>query len=240
MTQPRIDWFEDLEAEFARVAAATERAESRRTRGRLGRTLPVFACAALLLGAGYAVPSTRAAMEDITSDFSGWLDGDRGAPGRSIQPADDMPEWIDVDGSRLIAESGGLGLYVTRGPTQSGGTRLTFVLGKDGNGLGNSVDGWREKFKDHAIVVLGTTPHVGGPRETLPLFGLTARSVERVSLRYADGPPLVSENVDGGFVLIADPQRGPDELVAYDGAGHELERVNVSGDRVTAFGVQGQ
>lgn len=218
-------------------------------RGRLGRTvhgparrlaLPVSVCAMLLLGAGYAVPSTRAAMEDITSDFTGWLSGDQDAPGRAIQPADDAPEWIDADGSRLIAESGGVGLYVTRGTTRSGGTRLTFVLGRDGNGLGNSLEGWREQFKDHAIVVLGTTPEVGGPRQTLPLLGLTARSVERVSLRYADGPPLVSENVDGGFVLIADPKRDPQELVAYDGAGRELERVNVSGDRVTAFGVQGQ
>ncbi len=60
------------------------------------------------------------------------------------------------------------------------------------------------------------------------LMGLTARSVDRLELRYATGPPLVERGVHGGFVLLADARRPLRALVAYDRAGRELERKDVS------------
>jgi hypothetical protein len=248
VTQPEIQWFDELAAEFSRVATETGRrgvpariAQALRPVTRLGVIAALVCGLVLLAGGAYAVPTTRAAIDDITSSFAAWIAGDdQQAPGTAVRPEDDAPEWIREDSGRLIAESDGVGLYVTRRHTQAGATVLTFLLGKDGNGIGDSVDAWREKFDDHALIVLGTTPAKNEGRERLPLLGVTARSVKRVSLRYADGPPLVSDGINGGFVLIADPRRAPQEIIAYDAAGRELEHFDVSGDRVTAFGVQGQ
>jgi hypothetical protein len=47
-----------------------------------------------------------------------------------------------------------------------------------------------------------------------PLMGLTARSLERVELRYEQGPPLVETGLDGGFILLADAGRRLHELLA--------------------------
>jgi hypothetical protein len=92
-------------------------------------------------------------------------------------------------GGRLIAETDGIGLYVTRTESSDGSTQLNFALGT-GVGLGDSVEGWRERFDEHAIVVLGPTSVRGKPwdrRGRFPLLGVTARSVDRVELRYETG-----------------------------------------------------
>jgi hypothetical protein len=251
MTEPRIEWFDELSAEFSRVA--TEASNSKN--GRLSpsallaltsrRTMAIcLSGLVLVVGGVYAVPVTRAAINDITSAFTAWIAGDEEqAPGRAVRPEDDAPDWVRESGGRLIAKTDGVGLYVTRARSEAHGTVLTFSLG-NGNAFIDSVDGWRERFKEHALFVLGTTPDTSGEpeseRERMPLLGLTARSVERVALQYADGPPLVSNGVRGGFVLIADGRRSPRAIVAYDAAGRELERVDVSGNRVGAFGVAGQ
>jgi hypothetical protein len=57
---------------------------------------------------------------------------------------------------------------------------------------------------------------------------VTARSVRRVELRYAAGPPDVVNGVSGGFVVIGDVSRAPRDVIAYDADGRELERVDVS------------
>jgi hypothetical protein len=61
-----------------------------------------------------------------------------------------------------------------------------------------------------------------------PLFGLATRDVDRVELRYADGPPLVTRAGDGGFVLLVDAWRPMREIVGYDAAGQVLGRADVS------------
>jgi hypothetical protein len=232
MTEPHIQLLDDLGAEFARVAAEHERAP-RRARLRSYTATPARALAVaigvlVLLGAcTYAVPPTRAAIDDLTSAFSDWLASDEGAaPGRALSPDDDVPDWVsDTDDVRIIAEAAGVKLYVTRE-----GTQLSFWLG-EGMGMGDSIDGWRERFDDHAVVVLW--PALFGPQDVLdergryPLLGVTARSVERIELRYHEGRPLVATGVEGGFVLIADAWRRHRELVAYDAAGRELERVDL-------------
>jgi len=98
--------------------------------------------------------------------------------------------------------------------------------------MSDSVEGWREQFEDHALVVLGPGGVKGQPfdaRGRRPLFGVTARSVARVELRYATGDALVAGGLDGGFVLLADPGRPLREIVAFDDGGQELEHVDLSG-----------
>jgi hypothetical protein len=223
-----IRLLDDLGAEFARVAAEHDRPRRRFT----GRALAIAATVLVLLGASaYAVPPTRAAIDDLAASFAGWFDGDEGAaPGRALRPEDDAPEWVREGGGRLIAEKAGVGLYVTRSETEQG-TVLNFAL-DEAVGVGNTIDGWRETFADKAAIVLGPTAFGQGEfldeRGRIPLLGVTARSVERLVLHYVDdGPPLGETGVDGGFVLLVDAWRPLRELVAYDASGRELERVDV-------------
>jgi hypothetical protein len=223
-----IRLLDDLGAEFARVAAEHDR----RRRRTPGRALAIAASVLILLGASaYTVPPTRAAIDDLAASFAAWFDGDEGAaPGRALRPEDDAPDWVREEGGRLIAEKAGVGLYVTRSETEQG-TVLNFAL-DEAVGLGNTIDGWRETFADKAAIVLGPTAF--GARDFLdeqgriPLLGVTARSVERLVLHYVDGAPLEETGVDGGFVMLVDAWRPLRELVAYDAAGRELERVDVT------------
>jgi hypothetical protein len=86
----------------------------------------------------------------------------------------------------------------------------------------------------HAVVVLGPAPF--GRRDFLdergrfPLLGVTTRDVKRVELRYSEGPPLVGDTGDGGFVLLADAWRRPREPIAYDATGRVLERADMRGN----------
>jgi hypothetical protein len=232
----RVQWLDDLGAEFARVADEHETAR-RTVHGRARRWLPrrralatALSAIALLGAGGYAVPVTRAAMEDLTSSFTGWLSGDQSqAPGRALRPQDDAPDWVQSEGGRLIAERDGVRLYVSQAHTQMG-TLLRFTLA-DGSVVFDTPSGWRQRFDQHAVVVLGTAPIASGKpvndHGRFPMLGVTARSVTHVRLTYADGPPLDQDGINGGFVLLADAQRLPRELIAYDAAGHELDRADV-------------
>jgi hypothetical protein len=237
MTEPRIQLLDDLGAEFARLA--TDRALPRR-RSRVrsftavpGRALAVAFSVLVLLGAAaYAVPPTRAAIDNLTGTFAGWLAADEGAaPGRAVRPEEEAPDWVHEGGGRVIVAKHGVELYVTRHETEQG-TYLNFALGNS-IAIGNTIDGWREQFDKHAAIVLGPTPFESldqrwlDERGRFPLMGVTARSVERVELRYEQGPPLIETGVDGGFILLADAGRRLHELVAYDTAGQDLERVDL-------------
>ena len=226
MTQ--IQLLDDLEAEFARLAArpARRRAPLRALAIALGAMV-------LLVSIAYAVPPTRAAIDDLTSSFAGWVDGDEAsAPGRALRPEDDAPDWVRDSGGRLIAETAGAGLYVTRQATVNG-TYLSFALGT-GIGIANTIDGWRDEFENHAVRVLGPGTFGGSDgvgsgvidaEGRAPLMGVTARSVERIEVRYASGPPVSADGLTGGFVVLVDAWRPLSELIAYDAAGRELERV---------------
>lgn len=52
--------------------------------------------------------------------------------------------------------------------------------------------------------------------------------MQRVELRYTAGPPSVQDGLDGGFVVLADARRQPRVLIAFDRAGREVDRVDVS------------
>ena len=94
-----IQLLEDLGAEFERVAAETPRRPRRR------RFLALFA--AVLVGTGaYAVPATRAGIDEL----AGWLTG-----GRAPAPGEHVPDSIRAEGNpRLVARSGDARLYVSR------------------------------------------------------------------------------------------------------------------------------
>jgi hypothetical protein len=213
------------------LAPGSSRGGRNRRRATRRRAVVAALSATLLLSGGaYAVPVTRDAIEGVTGSFAGWVAGDeKPAPGRALRAEDDAPGWVRDRGGRLIAETDGVGLYVTRHHSQDGTTQLTFALGR-AIGLGGSIEGWRERFDQQAVVVLGPTSVDGktwDKRGRFPLLGLTARSVDHVELQYDTGPPLVEPDVDGGFVLMADAHRALRELVAYDVHGRELERTRV-------------
>jgi hypothetical protein len=238
----RIQLLDDLGAEFARVAADAERTSRKPSglarhlfRSGLGaRTLAVaLGIAALLGGGAYSVPATRAAIDGIADSFAAWVSGDSDkAPGRALEPGDNVPLWFSADGeARLIAKTEGVGLYVRTVDSEEG-PWLEFGLGEGvGLAIGDTLERWRQRFGQHPVFVLGYT--LFGPQDVLdergrfPLLGLTTRDVKRVELRYSEGPPLVGDTGDGGFVLLADAWRPPRELIAYDGTGRVLERADM-------------
>lgn len=238
---------DDLGAEIARVATETER----RTQGpstlarrllsagprRAPRVAVALAAAALLASGTYAVPATRAAVEGIADSLAAWVSDDSNdPPGRAVEPQDNAPKWFDEGGeARVIAQADGVALFARRvdDPAQktNDGPWLEFGLGA-GQVWGGSLESWRERLSQHTVYVLGHAPF--GARDPLdergrvPLFGVTARDVERVELRYAQGPPLESSTGDGGFVLLVDAWRRLQELIAYDATGRVLDRADVS------------
>jgi hypothetical protein len=238
----RIQLLDDLGAEFARVAAEAERTSRKPSTlprrlfrpGLRARTLAIALGVAALLGGGaYAVPVTRAAVNGIADSFAAWVSGDSDkAPGRALEPGDNAPSWFSEDGgeARLIATTDGLDLYVRRVDSDRG-PWLEFWLG-EARGMGDTLASWRHRLGQHAVVVLGYTPFgrqdVLDERGRVPLFGVTTRDVKRVELRYSEGPPVIGDTGDAGFVLLADAWRPPRELIAYDAAGRVLERADVS------------
>lgn len=230
-----------LEPSTAQVAQVVARVRERPGRSvgrrRLGGWQRLIApgLATLALAAGlYAVPTTRAAIEGaaatVAEAFSGYSRGETSdAPGRALQPAEDAPEYFGdtlrgrpfARDQRVLAEAGGYKLYAYRAPSGS----ISFDLGNTGFGMGfESV----EEFDDGAIYVLGPgSMRYADAQGHVPLFGIAADSVSSVELRYESGPPLRFDGVEGGFVLLAEPERGPHEVVAFDAGGETVERESV-------------
>jgi hypothetical protein len=228
---------EPSEEEIANVLARVRPSSrgsgaSRPASGRL-RT-PAVALAALLLVAAaiWSVPTTRAALEGagetVGGAFSGWLGGDAAdAPGRPLRsdepaPAEPTPTYLydhqSAKEPRVIAEAGGYKLYSYIG--SSGG--LNFDLGNTGFGMGFES---AAELGDAPLYVLGpgAMQHADSQGH-VPLFGIVAQSVRTVELTYTSGPPLRVSEVDGGFVLLAEPSRGPTEVIALDASGKEIGR----------------
>jgi len=230
---------EPSEEEVARVLARTRPASRRSgaSRHAFGRFRPLTAALAalLLVAAGlWSVPTTRAALEgageSVGGAFSRWLGGDAAeAPGRPLRsdeptPTEPTPTYLydhqAAKEPRVIAEAGGYKLYSYIG--SSGG--LNFLLG---GGIG---------FGFENIAELGKAPlHVLGPGARrhadaeghVALFGIAARSVKSVELTYESGPPLRVDGIDGGFVLLTEPAREPQEVVALDSHGDVVGRQSV-------------
>jgi hypothetical protein len=198
----------------------------------------IAALAALVLVAAglWSVPATRAALEDAGSSvggtFSGWVGGDSAeAPGRPLRTdetaAEPTPTYLydpkAAKEPRVIAEADGYKLYSYIG--SSGG--LNFLLGA---GFGEGFESVAE-LGDAPLHVLGpgTLRHVDAEGH-IPLYGIAARSVKSVELTYASGPPLRLDDIEGAYVLLAEPARGPQEVLALDADGKVLGHESVTQD----------
>lgn len=217
---------------LARVRAEPKRSVHLRARGaRLRFAMSAVAGLAIVASSAYAVPATRAAIDDlagtVASTFTGWIGGDSAdAPGRPLTAIEQAPSYFHegawtsehINEPRVIAEAGGYKLYAY---LERQGT-VGFDLGDTGVGLGGYA---ARDFEDHALLVLGPGA-MQRPDEQghVPLFGITARSVTTVELRYESGPSLRVDGIDGGFVLLAEPNRRPREVVALDAQGDVIEQ----------------
>lgn len=234
----------ELGAELRRVAAAEERsgARSRRFRPRpgMGRRVAALAAVAVvaLSGVAYAMPMTRDAVMGVADMFDGWMAGDESqAPGRALRQGEAAPGWVGDASSRVIAEGHGVKIVVRRVETEEHGTMLEVGLNgnfRGGLSISGTLPGWRERFAEQPVSILGTAPMVYQDVDDFiddqgraALVGLTARPVERVELRYATGPPLSTRDAEGGVILMADAWREPREVVAFDADGAELGREDV-------------
>lgn len=228
---------EPSEAEVASVLARLQteaRRGARRTRREAAWrrfALPAVAALALVFAGPYAVSATRAAIEDaangVASSFSGWLGGDSAdAPGVPLRAHQEAPSYFrdgawsrqNVHQPRVIAAAGGYKLFAY---IQRSGS-LGFDLGNTGFGMGGYT---ARSFRDSPLEVLGP----GAMRHAdayghVPLFGISAEAVKSVHLVYGSGPPLEVSGIDGGFVLLAEPEREPREVVAYDDGGEAIGR----------------
>jgi hypothetical protein len=222
---------DEVASVLSRLQPETQRRPQRprREAGWRRLALPTVAALALLLAGLYAVPMTRAAIEDaadsVAGNFSGWLGGDSAdAPGVPLKAHQEAPSYFregiwsqqHVRQPRVIAAAGGYKLFAY---IQRSGS-LGFDLGNTGFGMGGYT---ARNFRDSALEVLGP----GSMRHAdanghVPLFGISAQAVKRVQLIYGTGPPLEVGDVDGGFVLLVEPGRGPREVVAYDGDGDAI------------------
>jgi hypothetical protein len=222
-----------LEPTDDEVRRVLELDDARRNRR---RRLTAFGLAALLAIAGVsAAPPTRAALDDALDSL--WSED---SPGRALMPQDNVPSWLRAEPGehRVLAEAGGVALVTSRD-----GDRFSVTLGSS-FGEGGSLDDWRGFIGVHAVVLLG--PASVAPNQPFdergrtPLFGLAAKSVARVQLTYAFGPPTSDDDVDGGFGFLADATRRLEALVAYDRNGRQIERRDLHGmDLRVCFDVRG-
>jgi hypothetical protein len=220
----------DLEPTDAEVAEVLARAgDRRRRRAKLPPTtawrriaLPALTVIALVISGYVAVPPLRAALDDAAGTFADYLAGDDAqAPGRALRPGESAAHGFRPGSEpRVIAEADGYQLQFVR--AEDG--MIDFDLGQTGVGFGFALD----ELRGHAVYVLGPGAMENADEHGhVPLFGLTAPQVAAVELTYSSGPPLRIDGIKGGFVLLADPARDPEEVLGYDAGGVELERVSL-------------
>jgi hypothetical protein len=216
-----------LQAEIEREYRRGPIRRSRRRFPRFATVAPtVVAVAVAIAGATYAVPVTRAAVDDVYGALSDWVSGDAGsAPGRPVTAAEDVPSWVATESGekRVLAQADGQKLFAIRQ-----GDKLTFALANYGTTA--TIDDWRKSIEGRRIVTIGPGDFVPNGRHDLrPLFGLVAGSVKRIQFNYADGGPPVSQaGLDGAFALTIETNRRPNSLTGYDQDNHLIARLDLS------------
>lgn len=182
-----------------------------------------LAILAILIAAAYAVPPTRAAINDavdgVAGIFDGWGSGNNAhAPGRAVQSDEPAPDyffgkhWADP---RVIGEAGGYELFAYR---ERSGT-IGFDLGDTGVGMG----GYRSSDFHRPLCFLGPgTTDDTDPNGPLPYFGIVSPSAAAVELSYADGSRQRWAVGGGGFVVLLDRSRAPASVTALDAEGEAL------------------
>jgi hypothetical protein len=205
---------------------------ARRRWGAPKLALQALAALVILGAALYSAPPTRAAIEgageSVGGVFSDWLGGDSvEAPGRPLQTAEaeELPEYMeylhDSKEPRVLAEAGRYKLYSYIG--SAGG--LNFELGGTGVGMGFES---AAELGDAPLHLLDPgARHHADAQGLVPMFGIATRSVSSVELTYESGPPLRVSGVEGGFVLLAEPSRGPIEVLALGVDGKEVGQESI-------------
>jgi len=223
-----LERFPSLQAFGQRLDEVAAR-DARRHPAPAARFAVAVALAAAIAGGTYAVPATRAAVDDVYSGVADWISGDdAAAPGRAVGAGEDVPAWVRAeDGEkRVLAEAGGEKLVAIRQ-----GDKLTLALA--GFGTSDTIDGWRKSLSGQRIMLVGPGRFIpNGRHDRRPLFGLVSASVRRISFNYADaGPSSVSkDHLAGAFGITIDTNRRPNSLTGYDAAGHLVARLNLVTD----------
>jgi len=187
---------------------------------------PFVVAGVLAVAAGtYAVPATRAAVDDVYGALADWIaPGNRAAPGRAVDPGEALPDWVTAeDGEkRVLAEAAGEKLIAIRR-----GDRITFAL--NNYGLSGTIEDLRASLEGQKIVVIGPGDWVADGRHDLrPLFGVLTSSVKRIRFDYADGgTPISRSGLDGAFALVVESNRRPGSLTGYDQDGKPIARVDL-------------
>jgi hypothetical protein len=192
---------------------------------RLALSLGVIVAVA---GGAYAVPVTRAAVDDVYGTLSSWISGDEtAAPGRPVSAGEDVPSWVAAeDGEkRVLAQAAGEKLVAIRQ-----GDELTLALA--GFGETDTVDGWRRQFAGQRIRLVGPGRFLPNGRHDLrSLFGLVSSTVTRIQFNYADdGAPVAEAHLTGAFGIVIEANRRPSSLTGYDQAGNLVARLHFTAD----------
>jgi hypothetical protein len=198
----------------------------RRPARRMPRSPLAATLVALAAFGTYAVPATRAAVDDAYSAVSDWVAGDDGsAPGRAITRGEDVPGWVAAeDGAkRVVAEVAGQKLFAIRQ-----GDKVTFATANFGST--GTIDEYRKTLDGAKIVNLASGDYLpNGRHDRIPLFGLVNNAVRRIRLNYADGgKPVTVDAVDGAYALVADANRPLRSLVGYDADGRRIATKDMS------------
>jgi hypothetical protein len=211
----------------ARLQAELERGQRRGRNwfGTAARFATAVGAVVAIAGATYAVPVTRAAVDDVYSAMSNWVSADAGsAPGRAVSAAEDVPSWVATESGekRVLAEADGQKLFAIRQ-----GDKITFALANFAESA--TIDDWRKTIDGKKIVEVGPGRFLpNGRHDRRPFFGVVAGSVKRIQLNYADGAPPVSQaGLDGAFALTVDANRRPRSLTGYDEGGRLVARLDM-------------
>lgn len=189
---------------------------------------------AVIIGGAYAVPPTRAAIDDavggVAGVFDGWGSGED-APGTAVRSGEPAPDyffgepWQDwarthVHDPRVVAEAAGYRLFAYR---ESGGS-IGFDLGDTGVGMG----GYSPADFRRPVCVLGPgTTGDTDPDGPIPYFGVTSPQTAKVTVSYADGRIEDGAAGAGGFVVLLDRHREPTAITTLDASGDELATVPI-------------
>jgi hypothetical protein len=199
----------------SRLQAEMER--ERRSARRTPRSLLVATLVALAAFGTYAVPATRAAVDDVYSTVSDWVGGDdAAAPGRAIGRGEEVPAWVAAENGakRVVAEVAGQRLFAIRQ-----GEKVTFATANFGST--GTIDEYRKTLDGAKIVELASGDYLSnGRHDRIPLFGLVDDAVKRIRLNYADaGRPVTVDAVGDAWALVADANRPLRSLTGYDADG---------------------
>jgi hypothetical protein len=232
----------ELEPTRAEVQAVLRAARERPARRRLfgpapprpafqpGWAMAVVVALVVALGTVTAVPGARAALLGAIDRLERFFGG--GEPPGVPLPVDERVGALDAlnflsdaaPGSpRILARSGAERLVAFQGRRPG---QACVSLGRRLNECGDAAY-WRGRLDDGAVAPLIATPAEDGAAAAV--WGVAQDVVTRVELRYADGGTVTAAVPYNGFVLIADPARGPRELLARGSDGRVVARADLSG-----------